>query len=209
MIRAGSMREALRVLRIDPYRGLGEGSYEVVEWNPRLFGSGVNLDPPPARGSGRLTALLRVGVAVRDLEKARNWYEEVLGLPVREYDSESGRLEMSLGRGASALALVAPRVEWGEPYYSEGMARIGQSTGVVFQTDSVPALELRLRNHGARITDPPRNQPWGGVTLRFSDPDGNEFLAFQPSELPSGPLSRLQRNRGERPHRARGANEAT
>ncbi len=203
------MREALRVLRIDPYRGLPEGSYDVVEWNPRSFGSGVNLDPPPARGSGRLTALLRVGVAVRDLEKARNWYEEVLGMPVREYDSESGRLEMSLGRGASALALVAPRMEWGEPYYSEGIARIGRSTGVVFQTDSVPALELRLRNHGARITDPPRNQPWGGVTLRFSDPDGNEFLAFQPSELPSGPSPRLQGIRGEHSPRARGTNEAT
>jgi catechol 2,3-dioxygenase-like lactoylglutathione lyase family enzyme len=179
IFRAISLDEAQRVLRMDPFRGLPGTTYEVVEWNPATLGSGANLDPAPARGSGRLTALLRVGVVVRDLASSLQWYREVLGFPIREQDETTGYVELSLGRGASGLSLVAPRREWGEPLYSETVARIGTSTGIVFQTDNATALERRLQSAGARITEPPRQQPWGGVTLRFLDPDGNEFLAFQ------------------------------
>jgi catechol 2,3-dioxygenase-like lactoylglutathione lyase family enzyme len=179
IFRAVSLDEAQRVLRSDPFRGLAGTTYEVVEWNPMALGSGANLEPAPARGSGRLTALLRVGVVVRDLVSSLQWYQEVLGFPVREQDESTGYVELSLGRGASGVSLVAPRREWGEPLYSETAARIGAATGIVFQTDSAAALELRLQSAGARITEGPRRQPWGGVTLRFLDPDGNEFLAFQ------------------------------
>ena len=179
IFRASSLEEAQRVLRTDPFRRLPVTRYEVVEWNPSSLGSGVNLDPAPARGSGRLTALLRVGVVVRDLPSSLQWYHEVLGFTIREYDEATGYVELSLGRGASALSLVAPQRDWGEPLYSEAVARIGTSTGIVFQTDSAVALERRLQSAGARITEPPQDQPWGGVTLRFLDPDGNEFLAFQ------------------------------
>ncbi len=184
ILRAASLEEARRVLRTDPFRELPGTTYRLFEWNPITLGSGANLEPAPARGSGRLTALLRVGVAVRDLVSSLRWYQEVLGFPVREQDESTGYVELSLGRGASALSLVAPRREWGEPLYSETVARIGTATGIVFQTDSAAALEMRLRTAGARITDPPRRQPWGGITVRFLDPDGNEFLAFQPSSVP-------------------------
>jgi catechol 2,3-dioxygenase-like lactoylglutathione lyase family enzyme len=186
IFRATSIEEAQRVLRTDPFRGLPGTTYDVVEWNPTALGSGANLEPAPARGSGRLTALLRVGVVVRDLVSSLQWYQEVLGFPVRDQDETTGYVELSLGRGASGLSLVAPRREWGEPLYSETVARIGAATGIVFQTDSATALELRLRSAGARITDSPRRQPWGGVTLRFLDPDGNEFLAFQAGPSASG-----------------------
>jgi catechol 2,3-dioxygenase-like lactoylglutathione lyase family enzyme len=179
IFRASTLDEAHRVLRTDPFRGLPGTTYEVVEWNPMTLGSGANLEPAPARGSGRLTALLRVGVVVRDLVSSLQWYHEVLGFPIREWDETTDYVELSLGRGASGLSLVAPRRAWGEPLYSETVARIGTSTGIVFQTDSAQALELRLQSAGARITEPPRRQPWGGITLRFLDPDGNEFLAFQ------------------------------
>ncbi len=179
IFRASSLDEAQRVLRTDPFRALPGTQYELVEWNPMTLGSGANLEPAPARGSGRLTALLRVGVVVRDLVSSLRWYHEVLGFPIREHDETTGYVELSLGRGASAISLVAPRPEWGEPLYSETIARIGTSTGIVFQTDSAAALERRLQSAGAQITESPRRQPWGGVTLRFLDPDGNEFLAFQ------------------------------
>ena len=187
IFRATSLDEAQRVLRSDPFRSLPGTVYEVMEWNPVTFGSGTNLEPAPARGSGRLTALLRVGVAVRDLVSSLRWYQEVLGFPLREQDEDTGYVELSLGRGASALSLIAPRREWGEPLYSETVARIGTSTGIVFQTDSAAALELRLRSAGAQITEPPTHQPWGGITLRFLDPDGNEFLAFQAGPVAGEP----------------------
>jgi catechol 2,3-dioxygenase-like lactoylglutathione lyase family enzyme len=201
IFRATAIEEATRVLRTDPFRGVPGTSYEVVEWNPVTFGSGANLELAPARGSGRLTALRRVGVAVRDLASSLQWYQEVLGFPVRERDDATGYVELSLGRGASALSLVSPRREWGEPFYSETAARIGTSTGIVFQTDSAAALELRLRSAGAQITEPPRLQPWGGIALRFADPDGNEFLAFQESPASIPPPASVAPGSGRRTRR--------
>ncbi len=189
IFRAASLAEASRVLRTDPFHTLSNSAYDLVAWNPEQAGSGVNLEPPPARGAGRLTQLERVAVVVRDQAAALQWYRDVLGLAVRTHDLESGFVELALGKGAAALSLVAPRPEWGEPYYSEGQARIGTQTGIAFETDSVAALELRLRHAGATVTQPPREQPWGGVTLRFTDPDGNEFLAFQRSALKVPPSS--------------------
>lgn len=179
VLRARDLAEARRALRSDPFRSLPGSTEELAAWHPTEFGSGVNLEPPPARGSGRLTLLQRVTVVVRDQSAAQAWYQDVLGLTVRAQDAETGYVELALGKGAAALSLVSPRPEWGEPYYSEAIARIGARTGIAFETDSVPALELRLRHAGARVTQPPDAQPWGGVTLRFTDPDGNEFLAFQ------------------------------
>lgn len=187
VVRAIDLDEALRVLRTDPFRGLPGTGYEVAAWNPESTGTGVNLDPPPARGSGRLTQLQRVSVAVRDQASSLLWYRDVLGLAVRQHDEATGYIELALGKGAVALSLVAPRPEWGEPYYSEAVARIGVRTGIAFETDSVDALELRLRNSGSRVTQGPRPEPWGGVTLRFTDPDGNEFLAFQRTEVRTRP----------------------
>lgn len=179
VFRATDRSEAQRILRADPLRDLPDTSYELAAWNPTATGSGVNLDPPPARGAGRLTALDRISVIVRDQAAAEAWYRDVLGLRPRVRDPETGFLEMSLGQGGPALSLVAPRPSWGEPFYSETLSRAGVATGIAFRTDSVTALELRLRHGGARITQAARSEPWGEMTVRFTDPDGNEFLAHQ------------------------------
>lgn len=189
VLRAVDLDEATRVLRIDPWRTRPGALYELLEWNPRTVGTGVNLEPAPDRGSGRLTALERVTVVVRDQARALAWYQETLGLAVRSQDPATQFVELSLGKGASALSLVEPRLDWGEPYYSETVARIGVATGIAFQTDSVAALEQRLRRAGARITQPRERQPWGGTTLRFADPDGNEFLAYQTAPDPQAPAT--------------------
>lgn len=178
VFRATDRGEAERVLRTDPLRTMPGVVYELLEWNPLLAGTGVSLEPPPARGAGRLTFLQRVPVIVRDQSKAIAWYRDVLGLTVVRQDPETHYVELALGPGAAALSLISPRPDWGEPYYSETRARMGIPTGIVFQTDSVEALELRLRHAGARITRGVELQPWGERTILFSDPDGNEFSAF-------------------------------
>jgi catechol 2,3-dioxygenase-like lactoylglutathione lyase family enzyme/uncharacterized protein YciI len=186
LFRAADATEAERVLRSDPWKDVPGATSVLIEWDPRTLGDGVNLELAPARGSGRLTAVDRVTIVVRDQGKAQRWYEDVLGLRVRDEDHDSGYLELALGRGAVGIVLVAPRPAWGEPYYSEAVGRIGRATGIVFETDSIVALDLRLRHGGARITEAPRPQPWGGATIRFTDPDGNEFLAFQEGGLEPG-----------------------
>ena len=193
VLRAVDLAEAKRILRVDPYRTLEGVGYDVLEWNPTSTGSGVNLEPPPARGAGRLTQLQRITVVVADQSKALMWYRDVLGLAVRSQDPDTEYVELALGKGTAALSLVAPHPEWGEPYYSETRARIGSATGIAFQTDSVFALEQRLLRAGSRVTQPPERQPWGGVTIRFADPDGNEFLAFQSASDERAPAAAPRR----------------
>jgi catechol 2,3-dioxygenase-like lactoylglutathione lyase family enzyme/uncharacterized protein YciI len=216
VLRATDPTEAERALRSDPWRRVEGVRIHLIEWDPQGTGSGVNLEPAPARGSGRITALDRVAVVVRRQDEARRWYEEILGLRVRREDPETAYVELAFGRGSVGISLVTPRAEWGEPYYSETVTRIGTATGLVFETDSVEALGLRLRHAGARITEAARAQPWGGATIRFADPDGNEFLAFQREPLreratPPGPAAR-SRPPGRSPaapRRARAPREPT
>lgn len=179
LFRARDAREAARVLRTDPWAEIEGARWDLLEWNPQSFGGGVNLELPPARGAGRLTLLQRVAVVVTDRERALRFYRDGLGFEVRAQDDETGYIELSLGKGTAGLSLIEPRREWGEPHYSETRSRLGSRTGIVFQTDSVAALELRLEHLGARVTQSPRDEPWGGRALRFLDPDGNEFLAFE------------------------------
>jgi len=182
VFRATDRTEALRLLRADPLKGSSGENYHVLEWKVTKLGAGVNIEPPPARGSGRLTQVQRVGVIVSDQSAAVGWYRDVLGLKVLHSDPATGYVEVSLGPGAVALSLIAPRPEWGEPYYAEALARRGTRTGIVFQTDNVEALELRLRHANGNVTQGPETEPWGGRTIRFTDPDGNEFLAFDRGE---------------------------
>jgi catechol 2,3-dioxygenase-like lactoylglutathione lyase family enzyme len=177
LFRATDGPEAERILRGDPFR-TADDQRTLWEWSAPSGGTGVNLEPPPARGAGRLTDLNRVSVFVRDQGAAIAWYRDALGLEVRSRDPETEFVELSLGPGAAAITLIRPRPDWGEPSYREAVVRIGQPTGIAFQTDNVDALALRLRHHPGRISAGPREEPWGGRSLRFADPDGNEFLAF-------------------------------
>ncbi|MGP8076382.1 MAG: VOC family protein [Thermoplasmata archaeon] len=178
VFRAVDQTEALRLLRSDPLKGVAGGSYEVLEWQVSELGMGVNVEPPPARGSGRLTQVQRVGVIVGDQQAAVAWYRDVLGLEILRSDPETEYVEVSLGQGAVALSLITPRLQWGEAHYAEAVARRGSRTGIVFQSDNVDALQLRLEHARATVTQSVETEPWGGRTLRFTDPDGNEFLAF-------------------------------
>jgi len=190
IFRAADRAEADRVVRPDPLRQFPGARYEILEWSPSAAGTGVSLEPPPARGSGRLTLLQRIPVVVSDQHRAIEWYRDVLGLTVLARDPDTQYVELGLGPGTTAISLIVPRPDWGEPHYSQTKARLGILTGIVFQTDSVPALELRLRHAGARILRSVERQPWGERTLLFSDPDGNELLAFDRAEEEGAPGER-------------------
>lgn len=199
IFRATDRAEAERVVRPDPLKQLADARYELLEWTPSEAGSGVSLEPPPARGSGRLTLLQRIPIVVSDQRKAIGWYRDVLGLKVLTQDAETQYVELGLSPGTTAVSLIAPRADWGEPYYSQTKARLGILTGIVFRTDSIPALELRLRHAGVRILGGVVHQPWGERTLLFSDPDGNELLAFdRPDAAPSARSRRPSGGAGAR-----------
>jgi catechol 2,3-dioxygenase-like lactoylglutathione lyase family enzyme len=195
IFRAEDRWQAERLLRSDPWKGVPGVDYRLFDWKPVTVGSGVNVEPPLARGSGRITLLQRVAVVVSDLARAVAWYQDALGFMVVQDDPATGYVELGLVRGSTAIALISPSRTWGEPYYSETIGRMGSVTGIVFQTDSVRALELRLRHAGATITRPESVEPWGRKVIQFADPDLNEFLAFEPNPGTSAKGERKARTR--------------
>ncbi|HTP54831.1 MAG TPA: VOC family protein [Thermoplasmata archaeon] len=191
IFRAEDRSKAEFLLRTDPLRKLPNVGYLVLDWRPDRIGSGVNIEPPPSLGSGRITQLHSAAVVVRDRAQAIAWYRDVLGFLVLEEDPESGFVQLGLGKGSTALSIVTPQPSWGEPLYSETLRRAGVTTGIVFRTDSVRALQLRLEHAGARVTQTVSHEPWGRDVIRFTDPDGNEFLAFElePTKRKRGPAA--------------------
>ena len=108
---------------------------------------------------------------VRDLDKARRFYGEVLGLPEAPLPSESGLLLFTLPGGARLLMHVQGDQEPGRP--------AGGPTGLMLATRDAHRSVEEVRRRGGTITDEPWKAPWGPVYATVADPDGNELVLIQ------------------------------
>lgn len=122
--------------------------------------------------TGRITRLWLTMINVSDMDRALEFYHQILGLPI---------------------ALVAQMFNHAEVGPEEPLAKIGihagekkskrkRRTGVVFDTDDIYALYDRLRKQGVKFTLKPTKMPWGGVVADFLDPDNNELEVVQDPE---------------------------
>jgi serine phosphatase RsbU (regulator of sigma subunit) len=132
-----------------------------------------------------------VSVYVRDLERSIRFYVDTLGFRLA-FDSKiaSGQRAVAVGPpdGSVVLSLVQPLPE------SPQAKLIGRATQVVFVTENLTAVYADWRRRGVRFKNTPRlrrvsyeplagdasdasGQPtaWGGMFVRFEDPDRNSF----------------------------------
>jgi catechol 2,3-dioxygenase-like lactoylglutathione lyase family enzyme len=116
----------------------------------------------------------RVMIPVTDQDRAIDFYVQNLGFE-KIADTPFGNgdrwVEVSLGEGHTALALVAPRP--GDP--------VGIETGIALDTDDVDALHADLRERGVDV-DPEVMRMGDPIPpmFFFRDQDGNKLLAVQP-----------------------------
>lgn len=116
----------------------------------------------------------RVIIPVSDQDRAIDFYVQNLGfqkLADTPFGNGDRWVEVSLGEGHTALALVAPR---------PGDA-IGVETGIALDTDDVDALHADLRERGVDV-DPEVMRMGAPIPpmFFFRDQDGNKLLAVQP-----------------------------
>lgn len=115
--------------------------------------------------TGRITRLWLVMIPVSNLDRAMKFYNEILGLPT------------ALDARMFDHAEVGPE----EPKAKIGMHVTGKQTkrkrrtGIVFDTDNINALYMRLKKQGVHFTLKPTRMPWGGIVADFLDPDNNEL----------------------------------
>ncbi|MGA8663946.1 MAG: VOC family protein [Thermoplasmata archaeon] len=114
-----------------------------------------------------------VTVHVRDVQAARRFYRDVLGLKEAGFNEESGRAVYVLPGNPTAFVAHVPRP-------GEGGREPGTVSGIVFTHSDPVAAIAEIRKRGGTITMEPVTipGPGGGTIVRavVADPDGNEFI---------------------------------
>ena len=103
----------------------------------------------------KLESIENVGVFVKDLKKAKQFYTKKVGLAVREEDRKFGYLALGAtkGGGDADLNVWQPVPSWGSEWYESGRKQIGGVTGIGFRTSNLKGtLEAFLRRRGRLLT---------------------------------------------------------
>jgi len=102
---------------------------------------------------------------VKDMPKARAFYEETLGLPPSKYGAASPWVEFDLpGGGCLAITTVTPN----EPSASAGGT-------IAFEVDNLPALIADLKEKGVAFAAEDIESPVCRMAV-IKDPDGNAII---------------------------------
>jgi len=95
-------------------------------------------------------------IFVRDLEAARAFYRDALGLKLRGGDPKLGYCVFDSG----GTQLVVESVPDDAP--ADEKILVGRFTGLSFAVDDIAAIYERLRSRQVRFTGAPEPQAWGG-----------------------------------------------
>jgi catechol 2,3-dioxygenase-like lactoylglutathione lyase family enzyme len=125
-----------------------------------------------------------ITLGVRDFARAKQFYAERLGWPVRAEDYNW--VCFTLGGGSSVLALYP----WDELADDARMPADGSGfrgvtlAYVVRSADRVDEVLAEAERAGGRIVKPGQPASWGGYSGYFADPEGYLWEVAQANELP-------------------------
>ncbi len=119
-----------------------------------------------------ITGLHAVTLHIRDVQKARTFYRDVLGLKELSFDEKANRAVYALPGTSTLLSmhLQAPGEEGRDP---------GTVSGVIFHHPDPAAACEEIKRRGGTVTGEAKviEFPGGKFTRAvFADPDGNEFV---------------------------------
>ena len=117
----------------------------------------------------RLDRVASIRVFVFDLDAARRFYDETLGLTGRS-DGEDYSI-FAVGDVRLIIEPVGPT--------SDYALLVGRFTGFSFEVADVNAAYEDLNGRGVVFLDPPELQPWGGILAHFEDADENILTIVQ------------------------------
>jgi predicted enzyme related to lactoylglutathione lyase len=119
-----------------------------------------------------------VRVFVRDIESAKQFYAEALGLPIKADGSKYGYCVFKAGSTELVIETVAE-----DAPEEEEAALVSRFTGLSFTVQNAEAKYQELAARGVPFTGLPEKQFWGGILATLQDPSGNEIqIIQQPAE---------------------------
>ncbi|MFZ0892604.1 MAG: VOC family protein [Thermoplasmata archaeon] len=113
-----------------------------------------------------------VSVHIRDIDRARKFYSEVLGLKEVSFIAAASRAAFAIPGTTTLLTMHIQGAD-------EGGRDPGTVTGIVFSHHDPKAACAEInRRGGSIVNEPERFQTPLGMQTRgvFADPDGNEFV---------------------------------
>jgi predicted enzyme related to lactoylglutathione lyase len=113
-----------------------------------------------------------VTVHIRDIERARKFYTEVLGLREVSYIPAASRAAFAIP-GTTTVLSMHIQAE------GEGGREPGTVSGIIFSHHDPSAACIEIQKRGGSIVDEPKTfeTPLGKQTrVVFADPDGNQFV---------------------------------
>jgi catechol 2,3-dioxygenase-like lactoylglutathione lyase family enzyme len=119
-----------------------------------------------------ISGLHSVTVHIRDIQKARTFYREVLGLKELKFDEKGSRAVFAIPGTSTLLSMhiQGPGEEGRDP---------GTVSGVVFKHADPAAACEEIKRRGGTVTVEPKVIEFPGVKFVravIADPDGNEFV---------------------------------
>jgi predicted enzyme related to lactoylglutathione lyase len=108
-----------------------------------------------------------VAVFVSDIDRALEFYRDVLGLPVSKSGSFGGEFFLE-----PAHVGVHPAV------HDESRALVGRHTGITFHVPGLLHYAGELHDRGVRFVNEPTQMEWG-IMAMIQDPDGNIFALWE------------------------------
>jgi lactoylglutathione lyase len=123
-----------------------------------------------------IDSLATVCVFVKDQDKAKEFYTEVLGFELRQ-DSPMGESRWIAVAPKGALTeVILYKMDENWQHYSQVQ---GKSQALTFNVTDMTALHADLKAKGVRITQEPDPQPWG-TYMMILDQDDNGLLLVEP-----------------------------
>ena len=109
-------------------------------------------------------SLKNIVIFVTDLDRAKAFYVDLLGLPL------AGRSEMMMEffPGAPTTLGVALALQ------DEARKLVGRHTGLTLKVEKIEDLCAALTAGGARFVEPLEASPWGKMAV-IADSDGNQL----------------------------------
>ena len=105
-----------------------------------------------------------VRVAVNDIEKAKNFYEDILGMSLIVDRTEEGYILLNLG----CTTLIVENTD-----SNDFDLPVGRYLGISIKVTNIQKVYEALLAENVKFSHPPQKQFWGGYMTEFSDPEGN------------------------------------
>jgi lactoylglutathione lyase len=112
-------------------------------------------------------------IFVKDMDTARQFYGEKLGLAIKADGTEYGYCVFKAG----STDLVVETIPDDAP--EDDKVLVGRFTGLSFTVKDAAAKYRELAAQGVPFSGQPEKQSWGGIIATLLDPAGNELQIVQ------------------------------